>query len=137
MNVITPESKQEISKDNKFIIKFLDNLHILVVAYLGLGPFITPDKYLHLHIFLTIIVLLLLLDPSGMCILTRLTYYYKTKKWNHDKQNIFNKPEFFRPLFNNCFGTNFSREIMLQFKYFIIVSVLLISFTRYYFTFRK
>jgi hypothetical protein len=47
-----------ISKEKQFMIKFLNNIHFLFMVYLGLGAFITPNKYLYIYIFILIITLL-------------------------------------------------------------------------------
>ena len=123
----------ELPEHYKYMANFIRNVHFLVIIYLGLGPFITPDKYLFIHIFLIIIVLLFLNDSSRRCLLTRMEEYYKTGDWEQIKE----KPQFFRPLLKNMLGIELPIEKADRMKIFIMNIFLLISFTRYYFTFQK
>lgn len=112
-----------------FFAELIHSLHIAVFFYVILGFFLLPCKYLTKYILFIIFVLLDWNDWDGMCILTKIEYYFRTGDWSV-KSPIEGGPEFFRPLINEYFNLSLTPIQADRLNNFIFILCLLIGFLR-------
>ncbi len=105
-------------------------IHLTLLAFILMGPFVLSRSNLPYHIILCILVMLDWNDLDGMCFLTKLEDYFRTGKWSHVSA-LEGGPEVFRPLVNQLFSWNLDRIEADRANYIFVLSCLLISFLRY------
>jgi hypothetical protein len=104
-------------------------IHYLMFVYILFGPFILSRKYLAYYLFFVLFVFLDWNDFDGMCILTKLEYYFRYGTWKNESP-IEGGPEFFRP-FVNSLGFNLSRTEADRLNNFIFLIFWGIALIRY------
>jgi hypothetical protein len=104
--------------------------HLSIIIFIFLGNIILPIKYLKYLIILIIIIMLDWNDTDGMCILTKLEYYYRTGIWSSQPAIEEDAPEFFRPFIEKITGIKLSRIAASRLNNFIFLVILLIAILR-------
>ena len=110
------------------IIKYI---HILLILFILIGPFILPKKYLYYYIILVILIFLDWNDLDGQCILTRIEYWLRNNQWYNQGSPIEGGPEFFRHLYIKVTGKDISTLKADRLNNFLFMVCLLIAFLRY------
>jgi len=111
-------------------------LHAALVLFICFGCFMLPSQYLPYYILLILMVFLDWNDYDGMCILTKLEYYYRTGIWVEDIDEIKNnRPQFFKPFMNRLLNINLdlTENQASRVNYFAFTVFLTIAFLRYYY----
>ena len=107
------------------IVKYIHySLFIVVFS----GPFL-PIKYIPYYILFVLAIFLDWNDLDGMCILTKLEYYFRKGKWSSDAP-IDGGPEFFRPMVSKI-GINLTRSEADRLNNFIFLVFLSAAFIRF------
>lgn len=106
-------------------------IHILLLVFVLLGPFILPKKYLYYYIILIILIFLDWNDLDGQCILTRIEYWLRYNQWYNQGSPIEGGPEFFRQLYIKVIGINISTLKADRLNNFLFILCLLIAFIRF------
>ncbi len=105
-------------------------IHLGIIIFIFLGNIILTNKQLPYLALLIIIIFLDWNDFDGMCILTRLEYYFRTGKWVLQSAIEEGGPEFFRPLIIKITGVNISRKAASRLNNFLFMIILLITLVR-------
>ncbi len=105
-------------------------IHLFIIIFIFLGNIILPLKYLKYLVILIILIMLDWNDTDGMCILTKLEYYFRTGVWSSQPAMQENAPEFFRPLIQKITGLQISRTGASRLNNFIFLLILLIAVVR-------
>jgi hypothetical protein len=116
---------------NHFLANIIKYIHLLLIFYIFIGHQITPIKYLQYYLYLIILIFLDWNDFDGQCFLTRIEHGFRTDDWNQKPANQQDAPEFFRPLMNNLFNLNLTREEANRLNNFIFMLCFLFGFSRY------
>lgn len=104
-------------------------IHYLMFIFIFSGPFILSSKYLPYYLLFVLLVFFDWNDFDGMCILTRLEYYFRYGVWKNESP-IEGGPEFFRPIINSL-GFNLSRTEADRLNNFIFLVFFTIVLLRY------
>ncbi len=115
---------------SEFLANFVYYLHLSIIIFIFLGNLILPFRYLPYLVLLIIIIMLDWNDFDGMCILTKLEYYFRTGNLSQQPATEENAPEFFRPLIKKIFGVNISRKAASRLNNFLFLVILLITLIR-------
>jgi len=115
---------------SELLANFVYYLHLSIIIFIFLANLILPFKYLPYLVLLIIIIMLDWNDFDGMCILTKLEYYFRTGKWSQQPATEENAPEFFRPLIKKITGVNISRKAASRLNNFLFLVILLITLIR-------
>jgi hypothetical protein len=115
---------------SEFLANFVYYLHLSIIIFIFLGNLILPFRYLPYLVLLIIIIMLDWNDFDGMCILTKLEYYFRTGNLSQQPATEENAPEFFRPLIKKKFGVNISRKAASRLNNFLFLVILLITLIR-------
>lgn len=115
---------------NYYIADIIKYIHLLMIAYVFVGHYITPIKYLKYYLLLIIFIFLDWNDMDGQCILTKLEYYFRTGLWNQKPSTEEGAPEFFRPMIQNIFNINLTRQESNRLNNFIFIMCFLFGFYR-------
>jgi hypothetical protein len=106
-------------------------IHILLIFFVLLGPFILPKKYLYYYIILVILIFMDWNDLDGQCILTRIEHWLRYNQWYYQGSPIEGGPEFFRQLYIKVIGMNISTLKADRLNNFLFILCLLIAFFRF------
>ena len=115
---------------SEFLANLIYYLHLSIIIFIFLGNLILPIKYLPYLVLLIIIIMLDWNDFDGMCILTKLEYYFKFGIWSKEPATEEDAPEFFRPLIKKITGINISRKAASRLNNFLFLVILLITLIR-------
>jgi len=110
------------------IVKYI---HIILILFILIGPFILPKKKLYYYIILSILIFLDWNDLDGQCILTKIEYWLRYNKWYNQGSPIEGGPEFFRHLYIKLTGKEISTLNADRLNNFLFMICLLIAFVRY------
>ncbi len=112
------------------LANFIYYIHLSIIIFIFLGNIILPFKYLKYLVLLIIIIMLDWNDTDGMCILTKLEYYFRTGIWSSKIATEDGGPEFFRPLIQKLTNLEISRKAASRLNNFLFLVILLISVVR-------
>ena len=115
---------------NNNVADLIKYLHYILIIYVFTGHYITPIKYLKYYLLFVIFIFLDWNDFDGQCILTGIEYYFRYGKQDDRPAHEENAPEFFRPLINNTFNINLSREESKKLNNFLFMFCFLLGFLR-------
>ncbi len=115
---------------NLFLADIIKYIHVLLIFYIFTGHQITPIKYLKYYLFIIIFIFLDWNDFDGQCFLTRIEQGLRTDDWNQKPANQPDAPEFFRPLMNNLFNLNLTRNESERLNNFLFILSFLFGFNR-------
>ena len=115
---------------NHYIADIIKYIHLLIIGYIFVGHYITPIQYIKYYLLLIIFIFLDWNDFDGQCILTKLEYYFRTGIWNQKPPTEERAPEFFRPMIQNIFNLNLSRQSADRLNYFLFMTCFLLGFYR-------
>ena len=104
-------------------------LHLFIVLFVFVGPFILSHKYLPHYLLLILIIFIDWNDLDGMCILTKLEHYLRTGEWVSTSPTE-GGPEFFRPILR-YFGIHLTRTEADRLNNFLFLICWGIAFIRY------
>ena len=104
-------------------------IHYIMFIFIFIGPFLLPYKYLSYYLLFVLLVFFDWNDLDGMCILTKLEYYFRYGIWESGSPTE-GGPEFFRPIINN-FGFNLSRSEADRLNNFIFLTFFTFALIRY------
>lgn len=132
---------------NKLIADIIYYTHLLLIIYILFGFIFLPSNHLPFYIILIILVFIDWNDYDGMCILTKLEYYFRYGIWIETQEQIKNEKdqgypvidgrtseepaEFFRPLINKVFNVELTSEEATKLNYLLFSLCLLFGFIRY------
>lgn len=113
-------------------------MHLLLIIYILFGFMFLPSNHLPFYIILIILVFIDWNDYDGMCILTKLEYYFRHGIWieTQEQLNKINKKteepaEFFRPLINKVFNVELTSYEASRLNNLLFSLCLLFGFIRY------
>ena len=105
------------------------SIHILIVVFVFIGPFILPHKLLPYFLLFILLIFLDWNDFDGMCILTKIEHYLIYGVWDN-KSPTEGGPEFFRPILQYL-GFNLTRTEADRLNNFLFLISWGIAFIRY------
>ena len=106
-------------------------IHILLILFVLVGPFILPKKYLSYYIISVILIFMDWNDSDGQCILTRIEYWLRYNQWYNQGTTSEGGPEFFRTLYTKLSGHQITSIQADRLNNFLFIGGLLIAFLRY------
>lgn len=125
---------------NKLIADIIYYTHLLLIIYILFGFMFLPSNHLPFYIILIILVFIDWNDYDGMCILTKLEYYFRHGVWIKTREQL-NKinnnkkteepAEFFRPLINKVFNVELTSYEASRLNNLLFSLCLLFGFIRY------
>ena len=116
---------------NVILADIIHLFHSLLLIVLLTGGILLPKRFLSAFIIVGLLVLLDWNDIDGMCILTKLEYYFRTGEWVSSPASQEGAPEFFRPFMKRYLGLNLTRPEADRLNTWIVVMMMLIAFLRY------
>ena len=125
-----------MSRNNKMNMRLIladivHFIHILLILFVLVGPFILPKKHLYYYIILVILLFMDWNDLDGQCILTRIEYWLRYNQWYNQGSTSEGGPEFFRHLYTNLTGHQITSIQADRLNNFLFIGGLLIAFLRY------
>jgi len=125
-----------MSRNNKIIMRLIladivHFIHILLILFVLVGPFILPKKHLYYYIILVILLFMDWNDLDGQCILTRIEYWLRYNQWYNQGSTSEGGPEFFRHLYTKLSGHQITSIQADRLNNFLFIGGLLIAFLRY------
>ena len=115
---------------NHSIANLINFIHKLLVIYVLVGHYLTPDPYLKYYLFLIIFIFLDWNDFDGQCFLTNLEHYFRTGSFSKVPPTSEDAPEFFRPIVNKLFNLNLTRNEGDRLNNFVFMMCFLLGFIR-------
>lgn len=115
---------------NNNIADLIKYIHIVIIAYVFIGHYVTPIQYLKYYLLMIIFIFLDWNDMDGQCILTKLEHYFRTREWNLKPPTEESAPEFFRPMIQNIFNLNLTRQEADRLNNFLFIFCFLLGFYR-------
>ena len=115
---------------SEIIANILYYIHFNLIIFIFIGNFLLPVRYLPYFALLIILIMLDWNDLDGMCILTKLEYYFRNGKWVSQPAVEENAPEFFRPFIKKISGIELTRLASDRLNNFLFLFILLISLFR-------
>ena len=125
-----------MSRNNKMNMRLIladivHFIHILLILFVLVGPFILPKKHLYYYIILVILLFMDWNDLDGQCILTRIEYWLRYNQWYNQGSTSEGGSEFFRHLYTNLTGHQITSIQADRLNNFLFIGGLLIAFLRY------
>jgi hypothetical protein len=127
----------EIQSNSKNIIiaDLIYYAHIALIIYILFGFIFLPTNHLPFYIILIILVFIDWNDYDGMCILTKLEYYFRYGVWikQIEEINKYEEPaEFFRPLIKRILNIDLTAQQASRLNNLLFSLCLLFGFIRYW-----
>ena len=125
-----------MSRNNKMNMRLIladivHFIHILLILFVLVGPFILPKKYLYYYIISVILIFMDWNDSDGQCILTRIEYWLRYNQWYNQGSPSEGGPEFFRHIYTKLTGHQITSIQADRLNNFLFIGGLLIAFLRY------
>lgn len=125
-----------MSRNNKMNMRLIladivHFIHILLILFVLVGPFILPKKHLYYYIILVILLFMDWNDLDGQCILTRIEYWLRYNQWYNQGSTSEGGPEFFRYIYTKLTGHHITSLQADRLNNFLFIGGLLIAFVRY------
>ena len=115
---------------SEIIANILYYIHFSLIIFILIGNFLLPVRYLPYFAILIVLIILDWNDLDGMCILTKLEYYFREGIWKSQPAVEENAPEFFRPFIKKITGIELTRLAADRLNNFLFLFILLISLVR-------
>lgn len=109
--------------------------HLLLIIYILFGFIFLPSNHLPFYIILIILVFIDWNDYDGMCILTKLEYYFRYGVWikHIEETKKYEEPaEFFRPLIKRKLNIDLTAQQASRLNNLLFSLCLLFGFIRYW-----
>jgi hypothetical protein len=127
-----PETK--LASKSVFVADLIYYAHIALIIYILFGFIFLPTNHLPFYIILIILVFIDWNDYDGMCILTKLEYYFRYGVWikQIEEINKYEEPaEFFRPLIKRILNIDLTAQQASRLNNLLFSLCLLFGFIRY------
>jgi len=125
-----------MSRNNKMNMRLIladivQFIHILLILFVLVGPFILPKKHLYYYIISVILIFMDWNDLDGQCILTRIEHWLRYNQWYNQGSPLEGGPGIFRYLYIYVTGRQISILNSDRLNNFLFIGGLLIAFLRY------